>query len=177
VRTLRVRLAIVSLAFCLGAPMLLHAAQVRGADEVFPVVHSESIAVRILDGSDGHPIAHAHVSLLAGYNRRDLHLAMWHDDVSTDDHGIARLSDAMANLPFLQISVARRHTCEAHSGSATVSVDLIRRDGLCMPNRCGLATVQDVPGVFTVFVKNKKVAPTPASPSPQRTTAIAAGKK
>jgi hypothetical protein len=110
---------------------------VRGADEDFPVVHSEAITIRILDGSDGHPISHAHLNLLAGYNQRDLHLEMWRQEAFTDDRGKARLSDALANLPFLQISVARKPACEAHAASATFSVDLIRRDGLSTPNRCG----------------------------------------
>jgi hypothetical protein len=164
VRTLPLRLTVFSVALCLGSPLLLHAIQVRGAVEDFPVVHDGSITVRILDGSDGHPIAHARLSLLAGYNRRDLHLAMWHDDVSTDDHGIARLPNGLANLPLLQISVAKQQICQAGSGSAIFSVDLIRRDGLSTSNRCGNAASEDAPGAFTVFVKSK--IHTPKLPKP-----------
>jgi hypothetical protein len=164
VRTLRLRRAIFLLAFCLGAPLHLHAFQVRGADEVFPVVHDDAITVRILDGSDGHPIAHARLSLIAGYNRRDLHLAMWHDDVSTDDHGIARLPNALANLPLLQIGIAKQQICQAGSGSAIFSVDLIRRDGLSTSNRCGKASSENAPGAFTVFVKSKLHTPKPPKP-------------
>jgi hypothetical protein len=153
------RLTIASLAFCLGVPLLHLSAQVRGANEVFPSVNNDSITIRILSGVDGHPIAHAHLSLLAGYNQRDLHLEMWHDDVTTDDQGKVRLPDALANLPFLQLSVAKLSMCV--SSSNTFSVDLIRRDGLSTPNRCGNATFADAPGTFTVFVKTKipKVKP------------------
>jgi hypothetical protein len=111
------------------------------------------------------------LSLLAGYNQRDLHLAMWHDDVSTDDHGIARLPNELANLPLLQISVAKSPACEAHAGSATFSVDRIRRDGASTPNRCGTAISEDLPGVFTVFVKIKP--PKPLKPSQVRKPAPA----
>ena len=137
IRTLGTQLAILTFAFYLASPTFLHAGQVRGADEDFPVVHNDTITIRILDGTDGHPIAHAHLSLLAGYNRRDLHLAMWHDDVSTDDQGQARLSNDLANLPFLQIGVGKQHICQAGSGSAIFSVDRIRRDGLSTANGCG----------------------------------------
>jgi hypothetical protein len=161
--TLRTQLIIVSLAFCLACPLPLHAGQVRGADEDFPVIHNETITIRILDGVDGHPIPHAHLSLLAGYTQRDLHLEMWRQEALTDDHGRARLPNALASFPLLQISVDKNPTCEAHAGSATFSVDLIRRDGVSTPNRCGTAISEDAPGVFTVFVKTKP--PKPLKPS------------
>jgi hypothetical protein len=164
VRNFGTQLAILTFAFYLASPMFLHAAQVRGADEDFPVVHNDIITIRILDGSNGQPIAHAHLSLYAGYNRRDLHLAMWHDDVSTDDHGQARLPNELANLPFLQIGVAKEHICQAGSGSAIFSVDRIRRDGMSAANGCGKATFGDAPGAFTVFVKSKIHPPKPAKP-------------
>ena len=164
VRTLGAQLAILTFAFYLGSPLFVRAAQVRGADEDFPVVHDDTITIRVLDASDGHPIIHAHLSLLAGYNQRDLHLEMWHDDVSTDDHGIARLPNAMANLPLLQIGVQKQQVCQAGSGSAIFSIDRIRRDGLSTSNRCGKATFGDAPGAFTVFVKSKIHAPKPSKP-------------
>jgi hypothetical protein len=174
-RTLYAQLAIPALAFCLAATLPL-AAQVRGADEVFPVVHGQPITLRILDGNDGHALAHARLSLVAGYNQRDLHLEMWRQDILTDDHGKARLPDALANLPFLQIAVAKTPVCEPHSGSATFSVDLIRRDGLSTANRCGTATVENTPGVFTVFVKYKskpsKAQPPAATLAPKPSAAI-----
>lgn len=37
------------------------------------------------------------------------------------------------------------------------------RDGLSTPNRCGIITVKDRPGIFTVFVKDKKSKPSPAA--------------
>jgi hypothetical protein len=165
---------ILSLAFCLGSRLLLLAAQVRGADETFPVVHNDPITIRILDGTDGRPLAHAHLSLVAGYNQRDHHLEMWHEDALTDDHGRARFPDALANLPFLQIRVAKQHICQPDSGSATFNVDRIRRDGLSTANRCGTATVEDAPGVFTVFVKIKNAAPKPALPTAHSVSSIAA---
>ncbi len=175
--TLRAQLAILSVTFFLASPLLLVAAQVRGADEDFPVVHGEAIIIRILDGADGHPVTHAHLSLLAGYNQRDLHLEMWRQEAVTDDRGRARLSNALANLPFLQIGVAKKHACEAHAGSATFSVDLIRRDGLSTPNLCGAAVSDDAPGVFTVFVKTKAPAQKHAASAQLPLAAIAAQKK
>jgi hypothetical protein len=174
---LRAQLAILSLTSFLASPLLLLAAQVRGADEDFPVVHNEAITIRILDGANGHPVPRAHLSLLAGYNQRDLHLEMWRQEAFTDDRGRARLSDALANLPFLQIGVANKHACEAHEGSAIFSVDLIRRDGLSTPNRCGAAISDDAPGIFTLFVKTKAGATKHAAPAALPAASIANRKK
>jgi hypothetical protein len=161
VRRLGTQLAILTFVFYLASPSLVRAAQVRGSVEDFPVVHDDAITIRVLSGEDGHPMSHARLSLLAGYDRRDLHLAMWHDEISTDDHGKARLPNALANLPFLKISVAKLHICQAGSGSAIFSVDRIRRDGLSTANGCGKATAGDAPGAFTIFVKSKLHPPKP----------------
>ena len=172
----KAQLAISSLAFCLASTTLLLGSQVRGADEVFPVVHGQPITIRILNGKDGHPLAHARLSLVAGYNQRDLHIEMWRQALLTDDRGNARLPDALANLPFLQVAVTKTPVCQAHSGSAIFSVDLIRRDGLSTANRCGTAIVENTPGIFTVFVKYKskpaKAARPHAKPTPKPAASI-----
>jgi hypothetical protein len=113
--------------------------------------------VYILDGSDGHPLAHIHLNLTAGYNQSDLKLEMWHQEVLTEGHGNAPLPDGMINLPLLRITVPGRHLCLADSGSAVFSVDQIRRAGLSAPNLCGTATAAEAPGILTVFVKSKPV--------------------
>jgi hypothetical protein len=172
------QLAICFLACCLASSTFLPAAQVRGAVEVFPAVHGDPITIRILDGKDGHALAHARLSLVAGYNQRDLHLEMWRTEAITDDRGGARLPDALANLPLLQIAVAKTPVCQAHSGSATFSVDLIRRDGVSTANRCGTASTENTPGVFVVFVKYKNKPSRRATPAiravPKPAAAIAA---
>jgi len=141
-----------SFALSFGAGLLLLAASVGGAQETFPVVHNEPITIRILDGKDGHPLVHTHLSLVGGYNQSDLHLEMWHQETITDDKGNARVSNALANLPLLKIAVAKSHLCQSDSHTA-FSVEQIRRDGFSTANVCGIATVVDAPGVFTVFVK------------------------
>jgi hypothetical protein len=79
---------------------------------------------------------------------------MWRQEALTDDHGSARLPDELANLPFLQITVARSPLC-ANSHSDTFSVDRIRNNGLSAPNLCGQITAEVAPGVFTVFVRGR----------------------
>lgn len=134
--------------------------------ETFPQVHHEPNLIRIHGSKDSHPIGNVHLILMAGNTHRDLHLGMWHEDALTDEHGKARLGDALANLPFLQIKVAKRHMCQADSGSATYSIERIRRDGFTTSNRCGTATVETAPGVFAVFVKGKRVASKAARHAP-----------
>ena len=141
-----------------------------GADEVFPVVHNEPIAVRVVDGKGGRPVAHAHVVLVAGYDQHDLRLGLWREEALADDEGMVRLSRGLKNLPWLQVEVAKRHLCKGDAERAAFSVERIRRDGLSAANRCGTATVENAPGVVTVFVKGKKAAPKASSPAAGRTS-------
>jgi len=149
----------------------LLAARTCGADETFPVVHNEPITVRVVDGTDGRPVAHAHVALAAGYDRRDLRLGLWREETLTDGEGKARLSNGLRNLPWLQVRVAKRHLCEGDAGGSAYSVERIRRDGLSAANRCGTATVEAAPGVVTVFVKGGKADANAAAPDEGATLA------
>lgn len=143
------------LALSLAAGAALLTTSLNGAAESFPVVHNEPITVRILGGKDGLPLTHVHLILLGGYDQRDLHDQLFRVEVLTDAHGQARLSRQLANLPWLQVWVATKLLCQAKARGESFSVDLIRRDGLSAPNRCGTAVVEDAAGIFTVFVKSK----------------------
>lgn len=144
------------LALSLAAGIALLTATLCGAAEIFPVVHNEPITVRILGGKDGQPLAHLHLVLLAGYDRSDLHGQLYRAELLTDAHGQAHLPKQLANLPWLQVWVAKKPLCQVKPRGDSFSVELIRRDGVSAPNLCGTATVEDAPGVFTVFVKSKE---------------------
>ncbi len=152
-----------SFVFSLAAGLALVTATTSGANETFPVDHHDPISVRILDGTDGHPLAYRHLVLVAGYDRHDLHDQQFREEVLTDARGQVRLSRQLENLPWLQVWVGKIPLCMGKPGKASFSVELIRRDGLSAPNQCGTATVEDEPGVFTVFVKEKLKAAHPAS--------------
>lgn len=143
------------LALSLVAGLALLTASVCGADETFPVVHNEPITVRILGGKDGQPLAHYHLLLIAGYDQSDIHDQLYRQEALTDSLGRVRLSKQLANLPWIQVWVNKKPLCQASPRGASYSVELIRRDGFSAPNRCGMATVDDAPGVFNVFVKSK----------------------
>jgi hypothetical protein len=132
------------------------------AAEVFPVVHNEPITIRILGGKDGRPLARLHLTLIAGYDQADMREQMFREEVLTDAHGQVRLSNQLTNLPWLQVWVGKKSLCQYDAPRASFSVELMRRDGLSTPNRCGKATVEDTPGVFNVFVKGKGAAPAPS---------------
>jgi hypothetical protein len=138
-----------------GAAMMLlaSASSSCSADEVFPVVHNEPIAVRVLDGKGGRPQARVRLMLTAGYDRRDLELGLWREEAVTDAEGMARLSDTLRNLPLLRVEVLNRRACWAGTNEAAISVERIRLSGLTRANRCGFASVVSAPGKFTVFVK------------------------
>jgi hypothetical protein len=135
--------------------MALLTATLNGVSETFPVVHNEPITVRILGGKDGQPLAHLHLVLLGGYDQRDLHDQLFRAEVLTDPQGQAQLPGQLANIPWLQVWVAKKSLCQAKPRGDRFSVELIRRDGLSAPNRCGTAVVEDAPGVFNVFVKGE----------------------
>jgi hypothetical protein len=120
-------------------------------------VHNEQIAVQVLNGKDGHPQAQTRVVLTAGYDRRDLKLAQWREEVLTDSAGMVRLSNALRNLPLLEVEVVNRHRCAPRAETVALS-GADSRKGMTGANRCGTAVVENAPGVFTVFVKAKKGA-------------------
>ena len=146
-----------------AAGIALAAAAASGAAESFPVVHKEPIIIRILGGTDGEPLVRQHLTLIAGYDQNDMREQLFREEVLTDEKGQVRLSDQLANLPWLQVWVGKKPLCQGNPRSASYSVELIRRDGLSAPNRCGTATVENKPGVFTVFVKNKTATPAVAT--------------
>jgi hypothetical protein len=143
------------LTLSLAAGIALLTAALCDAAEIYPVVHNEPITIRILGGKDGLPLAHMHLVMLGGYDQGDLHDQLYRAEILTDAHGQARLPGQLANLPWLQVWVATKPLCQANPRKTSFSVALIRRDGVSAPNRCGTATVENAPGIFTVFVKGK----------------------
>lgn len=149
-----------SLAISLAAALSLLTAAVCGADEPYSVTHNEPVTVRVLSGKNGQPLVHTHLILIAGYDQGEIRDQLWREETLTDAHGQARLSKQFANLPWLQVWVDKRPLCQANPRKTSFSVERILRDGLSAPNRCGTATVEDAPGLFTVFVQTgKKDAP------------------
>jgi hypothetical protein len=146
-----------------------------GADEVFPVVHNEPIAVRVVDGKSGNAQPYTHVVLTAGYDRRDLALAIWREEMVTDAAGRAFLSDAIRNLPLLRIKVLKRHACEPGGNDAATSIERIRLTGLSAANRCGTFVFANAPGVLTVFVKGSRAGANKAEPQTNPEPTAAAG--
>jgi hypothetical protein len=142
-------------AFSLAAGLALLTPAFCRADETFPVVHKEPITVRILSGKNGLPLSNLHLVLVGGYDQSELHDQIFREEVLTDAFGNVRLSNQLANLPWLQVWVSKMPLCQSNPRKTSFSVELIRRDGLSAPNLCGPVSAQNAPGVFSVFVKNK----------------------
>lgn len=140
----------------LGVTALLLANSAAHADETFPVDHRDPIVIQILDGVTGQPLTHVHVQLLGGYDENDLDRRIWVEELLTDEKGQVRLSNQLENLPFLRVHVLKAALCDKVADR--FSVERIRRDGLSAANRCGIATVENTPGVFAIFVKGKRAA-------------------
>ncbi len=153
------------IALSLAAGIVLFSAAAYGDVETVPVVHNEPITVRVIGSKDGRPLTQLHLVLVGGYDRNDMHDQLFRRDVLTDAHGRVRLPNQLANLPWLQVWVNKKTLCQANPRKTSFSVELIRRDGLSTPNRCGLAAVEDAPGIFTVFVKDKGAAAVVQAPT------------
>ena len=125
------------------------------AQTSIPVDHKEPITIHIVDSQDGHPIAHLHLALVAGYDRRDLERHLWLEDAMTDEHGDIRLPATLMNLPWLRVSMPKSSMCKADPRAETFSVERMRNDGLSSSNRCGTVTVGERPGVFTLFAQDR----------------------
>jgi hypothetical protein len=139
----------------LAAAIALSAASLCRAGETFPEVHSDPITVRIVSGKNGQPLSNLHLVLVGGYDRSDLHDQFYREEVLTDPFGKVRLSNQLANLPWLQVWVSKMPLCQSNPRKTSFSVELMRRDGLSAPTLCGPVTAQNAPGTFTVFVKNR----------------------
>jgi hypothetical protein len=126
------------------------------ANEVFPQVHKEPIAIRVVDGKQGLPQTGVQVVLIAGYERRDLDHGLVREELRTNSDGVVPLSTELRDLPLLQIQVLKRHACQPASGRTIFSIERIRDEGMNGVNRCGSVAVDEVPGLLTVFVRAKK---------------------
>lgn len=154
---------------------MLACATSASADEVFREVHHEPITIRVLHGKDGRPLPRAHLTLVAGYDDRDLRLKSWRAEALTNQNGEARLPNALVNFPFLRIWVTKKGFCHGSANKARFSVERIRSEGFSASNHCGTVVVEDAPGIFTVFVKGKGSQPpaelarpdTPITPTPE----------
>jgi hypothetical protein len=139
-----------------GLSAVLTTAAICRADEVFPVAHTEAIAVRVVDGLNGRPRARAVVVVVGGYSERDLDAGMWRQELLTDEAGQVPLADGLRNLPLLRVEVIKLRSCAAGGFGKTFSMELTRRDGLSSSNRCGANSAQNVAGTLTVFVADRK---------------------
>jgi len=145
-----------SFTLSMTAGLALFCSLASRANEIFPSIHNEPITVQVLSGKDGKPVPHAHLLVVAGYDQEDLRLRLWQNEILTDAEGKVLLSKPVGNLPLLQVWVTKAPLCQESPRKTSFSVEEIRRDGLSTPNRCGIATVTDRAGIFTVFVKPGK---------------------
>jgi hypothetical protein len=140
-----------SLAFC--AVTLALPGSLGKSEESMPAIHHEPITIRILNGSDGAPLAHVHLLFVAGYDDRDLRLGLWREDAITDANGQASLPDSLKNFSFLAVWVTKRKLCAERGHSLDADLDRVRFEGMSTLNQCGNVMSADKPGVLTVFAE------------------------
>jgi len=155
-----------SLSLALGVVALVLLASAGRSENSLPVTHPEPVTIRILDGKGGAPLAHVHLQLFAGYDDRDLRRGLWSVEAITDAQGRANLPSSLKDFAFVQVWVPKHKLCAARGRAPGFNLDRIRHEGLSTPNYCGTTTVDDSPGVLTVFAKARPqdLSP-PASPA------------
>lgn len=143
--------------------------------EVIPVDHREPIRIRVLDGKSGQPIRHVRLIFTAGYTDSDLRRRLWREESATDLSGQAQLPRALANFPFLRITLHGARQCSGQ-GKTPYNVARIRSEGMSALNRCGLISSRDTAGTLTLFARSSNSsdpppvlkAPVPPAPAEEQ---------
>jgi hypothetical protein len=123
-----------------------------GAGQAIPVDHREPITVRVMNGKNGLPLAHLHLTVIAGYDDRDIRHQLWEEEVSTGNSGEVRLPQGLVDFAFLQVLLRNAKACQKDSRQL-YNLERIRNDGFSAPNDCGIVHVLDASGVLTIFAK------------------------
>ena len=158
------------LALSLGVGLGIASTAVCCRSQSIPVAYDGPVTLRVLSGLDGVPMANLHMVLYGGYDGQEIRGQDWREEVLTDEKGEARLSKQAINLPFIQawpVSTAKKkmmglmgggmQTCQDNPRKDKFSMERILRDGLSTPNRCGIIQAENEPGVFTVYVRDRKI--------------------
>lgn len=158
--------------FVLGMGLALPAAAQMASIEAFPVDHKEPITIRVLNGKSGQPMPNVRLVLLAGYQESDIRDEIWSGEVMTNEDGQVLLPRPLMNLAFLEASLVRVKLCQHSAHGELYAIERIRRDGWNAPNRCGVVSIANAPGVLTLFARphgpSKKNAALLAKTAPER---------
>lgn len=146
VRWIRLGVRLLLAAWALGTLLAV-------AGESFPVEHREPITVRVLNGGSGGPLAHARLTLIAGYSGKDIAQRLWREEVVTGTTGEVRMPAVLGNFPFLQVRVAKTRLCQETARGETYRVEQIRASGVIAPNRCGIVVLAETPRMLVVFAR------------------------
>ena len=137
---------------------------------------AQAIAIKLVDGRTGRPMADSHVNVWVGHDRRGTMV------IPTDKDGVASLrladndreTDTRETWEALSIRVVRNPLvrfddllrvnapfvqCEPHGSSyswlatRSYSSAQVIREGIVTPNTCGKVTASPKPGELTILVR------------------------
>lgn len=137
----------------LGFAVLVSGAAAGLAQNSWPAMHPQPIAIQILDGKRGAPLERVHLQIVAGYDDNDLRFGRWGAEAITDEQGRAMLPDSLKDFGFLAVWVVKHKLCAAHGLSPRLSLGSIRNEGLSTPDECGTLVPVNQPGMLIVFAK------------------------
>jgi len=140
----------VALCFVLGAVFSsssLLKAQTDG------VPKSVDIAVQVLDGRNGKPIANQRVLVFVGASSEAAKSHAEHTDLTTDKDGLGILRVHPDQTQWIQVWADGRVLCYPDPNQSSFSIDAIMSTGIVAPNSCSGVMKDPTPGHLIIFAR------------------------
>lgn len=113
-----------------------------------------SIVIKVINGKTGKPIANARLVLFGGKSQREAMLEKQNlNDATTGADGAVVYQIDPSVTGWIQVFIDGRTPCFDKPNSQTFSIGKVIRTGESTPNKCGVATLQNVAGTFVVYAR------------------------
>lgn len=112
------------------------------------------IAIHVVNGRDRKPVPDVHLLVTQGASAEEVRQQENHDDLRTNEQGIATLPVDSILDSQIQVRVDFHVLCQKTPNSRSFRVKEIMESGLSTPNDCG--SMRAEPGSATFFVFARK---------------------
>jgi len=141
------------LALCSLAGMILLSTAMKAQNGGRETTLTLNIALQVLDGRSGKPLAGQHVLVFTGLSSNGVKTHAAHTDVTTDKDGAGTVTIYPAETQWLQVFVSGRVLCYTDPNQISFSISEIVSKGLLTPNNCSALSHEASPGHFIVFAR------------------------
>ncbi len=113
---------------------------------------TDDIAIQVIDGRTGKPLMHQHILVFGGETVREAEQQQSHDELATDDKGLATLS-LSKRVQWVQVWVDWNSLCQNKQLKKDFSIAEISATGLNSINSCSSVSLNKIPGRLTIYVR------------------------